>query len=643
MKRWIAIAVGALSVHPSPTVAQDKPFVLDGLVVTASPTPRPAQAVARSVTVLEGDDLRKRGLTRVVDALRDAVGLSVVEAGSFGATTSVFMRGGESDYVQVLVDGVQVNQPGGAFDFAGLTLANVERIEILRGPASSLYGSDAVAGVIQIITRAGSGPPEGAVSLRGGSYGRREASATVSGWVPGAGWSFGVSHLETRGILPFNNAHRNTAMTGSVRLAPDEATRVSLALRLADRRFGFPTDGAGQAVDRNSFTFGDDASVAVTGSRKLREQVELRAHVTLARSGGGTDDQADSALDTLGYFGFTSLDRVQRAAADVRANVTVGSMVATAGVEVEDERQRSFSEAASQWGVTPGRSEYQRGNRAGYAHLTGTSGAVSFGVGGRVDRNQRFGPSGSWNAEVAWKILPSTRVQASVGSALKEPTFFENFAKGYVVGNPDLAPERARSWELGLERSVGDGRGTLRATFFSQVFRDLIEYTSSPPEPTDPNFFNVARARARGLELAGEGRIRSVTLGADWTWLDTRVLDAGANAEKGADFERGVRLLRRPAHTLNLRARLPVGVMTVAGDVRVVGRRDDRDFSVYPAERVALPRYVTVNVGMEAPLGSVFVLSLRGENLLNQRYEEVLGFRAPGRGVYVGARVAMGG
>jgi vitamin B12 transporter len=348
-------------------------------------------------------------------------------------------------------------------------------------------------------------------------------------------------------------------------------------------------------------------------------------------------------VDTLGFFGFTSLDHVQRAVADVRADLIMGTAVATAGLELEDERQRSFSESASEWGVTPGRSRYHRGNRAGYAHLTGAVGSVAYAMGGRLEDNERFGRSGSWNAEGAWRVASTTRVRASAGSALKEPTFYENFAQGYVRGNPDLAPERARSWEVGLEQAVVGGRGTLRATWFSQVFQDLIEYTSVPPHPTDPNFLNVARAHARGLELSGEARLGGASLAADWTWLDTKVLDAGPEADAGADFVEGGQLLRRPAHAVNLHARVLVGPAAVSGDVRVVGRRQDRDFSVYPAVRVTLARYTTVNFAVEVPVGSALVLSLRGENLLDARYEEVLRFGAPGRGLYLGGRVALGG
>ena len=634
--------VAALAAVASPVSSQETPFVLEGLVVTASPTPRAAGDVARFVTVLDGADLRAAGLTHLADALRGVPGLAVVQGGSFGATTSVFMRGGESDYVQVLVDGVQMNQPGGAFDFSGLTLESGERIEIVRGPASSLYGSDAMAGVIHVITRTGRGATRGDVSVRAGSFGRREAALRIEGGGASAGWALGLERLRAEGVLRQNNGFENTVLTANARLAPDAATRASVALRLADRAYHFPTDGAGAVTDDNAFTFGDEASVAVSASRRLSPGVEVLGTVTVAQHDGGTDDQADSAADTLGFYGFTSLDHVRRATADVRMNLYGGPGVATLGVEWEQQRQRSFSESLSQWGPAAGRSDHERANRAGYAHVTGERRGLSFAAGGRLEDNDRFGRVASWNAEVGWQATPTTRLRASVGRAVKEPTFFENFAAGWVRGNPDLSPEHAGSAEAGVEQTLAAGRFLVRGSWFEQRFRDLIQYLASPASPGDPNYVNVAEAAARGAEVGLEAREGSFRAGADWSWLMTEVLDAGMDEGSGADFVPGARLLRRPTHTVSLHASMAAARGTVRADVRLVGERDDRDFAAWPPRRVALPRYTTMNLGFEVPVAG-FWLALRAENLLDARYEEVAGFPAPGRGFYLGGRVTFGG
>jgi len=641
-----ALAWAALA-PPCPLAAQEDPVPLEGLVVTASPTPRPASAVARSVTVLEGRELRAQGVLRVADALREVPGLTVVQGGSFGATTSVFMRGGESDYVLVLVDGVQVNQPGGAFDFAGLTLDDVERIEVVRGPASSLFGSDAVAGVIQVITRTGRGPAALSLSAQGGSYGRREASVAASGGSGAARWSLGASRLRTDGVFPFNNMHENTVLSGNVRLAPDPRTRAGLAVRLADRTYGFPTDAAGAVVDRNARTFGDEASVALSAARRLGSRVELRTLATVARVEGGTEDAPDGPADTLGYYAFDALDHLERAAMDVRGDVTLGASIVTAGVELERERQRSFSASSSQWGPTSGRSAYDRGNRAGYVHVTGAARGWAWALGGRLEDNEQYGRFPTWNAGVTWRPLPGTRLRASAGTAIKEPTFFEAYAEGYVRGNPALDPERARAWEVGAEQDALGGRVTLRAAYFRQRFRDLVEYAAVPPAPGAPNYFNLAAANVRGAELGAALRTGVVVAGADWTWLDARVVEGGDAERAGGEFVPGDRLLRRPERMLRLYGTLHAGDADASVSVRVEGARADRDFTTYPATRRTLPRHATLDAGVELPLGgggvAAWSLRVRGENLLDARYEEVLGFPAPGRALYVGARLRLGG
>jgi len=632
----------ALAATPGAAGAQQDTLPLDSLVVTASPTPRAAGDVARCVTVLKGAALRSEGLTLLADALRAVSGFTVVRGGSWGAVTSVFLRGGESDHVLVLVDGVQVNQPGGSFDFSALTLENVERIEILRGPASSLYGSDAMAGVVHVITRTGRGAPRLEAVLRGGGFGFREASLQTEGGGGSVGWSVSVARSRADGVLPRNNEFRNTVLSANVRLAPDAWTRASVAVRLGDRRYHFPTDGGGAVVDDNAFTFGDETSVSVMGSRMWSSRLEVRTAVGLVRDGGGTDDQADAPEDTLGYFGFASLDQTERATGDVRATLRTDAVTYTVGAELEHERQRSFSESLSQWGPSVTRSTHSRANRAGYAHVTGSRGAVSFGAGARLEDNERFGRFVSWNAEAVWRPAASTRVRASAGRGVKEPTFFENFAEGWVRGNPALAPERTRSVDAGVDQTLADGRVTLSLSGFAQRFEDLIEYTAVPASPRDPNYRNVAEASARGLELAARARMGLLAAGVDWTWLETRAVRSGDEAGDAGDFVEGSRLLRRPAHSLGVHASVGTARGSLSADLLVVGERDDRDFTTWPARRVTLPSYARAGVAAEVPVRGLRLM-LRADNLLDARYEEVRGFAAPGRTASAGVRFTFGG
>ena len=200
---------------PSAVPAQQADTVtLRPIVVTATRVPVPVDAAASSVTVLTGRELQLRGIRTVAEALRTVPGATVVETGSFGGQTSLFLRGGESDYVKVLVDGVPWNQPGGSFDFADLTTDNVDRVEIVRGPASVLYGSDAVTGVIQIFTRTGQGAPRVTGAARAGTYGSVNYEAGLVGDGGRAGYSVTVSQFRSDGLYPYNNEYRNTVEIG---------------------------------------------------------------------------------------------------------------------------------------------------------------------------------------------------------------------------------------------------------------------------------------------------------------------------------------------------------------------------------------------------------------------------------------------
>jgi vitamin B12 transporter len=637
--------------RPSHAAGQADPLLLEGLIVTASPTARSEDAVANHVTVLSGERLERLGSRSLGEVLRDVPGVDVVRGGSFGAVTSVYLRGGESDHTLVLVDGVQVNQAGGGFDFADLTTDNVERVEIVRGPASALYGTDAVAGVIHVITKTGLGAPSGMVSFEGGSYGRSDWAANLRAGADRAGYSLSLARRYTDGILDLNNASVNTIVGGNARLRPDDATSVSLTVRLTDRTYHFPTDGSGAVVDQNAFTFTDATTARLGVTRSLSHLISVEAFVALNETDGGTDDARDSAADTLGFYGFTSLDHFRRATADLRTHLRLDRTVLTVGFEYEEERQRSFSESLSEFGPTSGTSRSDRLNLAYFVHASGTASTLAFNVGGRLEDNERFGRIASWQAGATWRPVSraGTLLRASAGLAIKEPTFFENFATGFATGNPNLDVESSRSWEVGLEQPLLGGGVTFGATYFDQALDDLIQYTSSPPGPGDPNYFNVAEAASRGVELDLDGRLGGLHGGASWTWLDTEVVDSGFDEGEGATFVEGGRLLRRPTHSAAVRLGVTLERVSVTAAATNVGGRADRDFSTFPASPVELPSYTLLSLGARwrvrdaGPGRPGFTLEVRSENLLDASYEEVVGFVAPGRAFYVGGRVEIGG
>ena len=284
MIRVSLAAVACLGLVPAALAAQEPADTarLAEIVVTATQYPTTPDSVAATVSVIRGDDLRARGIHFVADALREIPGAQVVQNGPYGATTSLFVRGGESDYVKVLVDGVAVNQPGGFFDFGSLTTDNVERIEVLRGPGSVLYGSDAIAGVIQIVTRQGRGRTTAGATGEAGSFSTARLEGTAQGGGEWGGWSASASRLTSDGTYAFNNDYGNTSLTGRLDVRPDDRTEAGVSARWYDAVYHFPTDFIGTPVDHDQHTADRTLALAVDGSRRLSSAVE--AQLLLGRS-----------------------------------------------------------------------------------------------------------------------------------------------------------------------------------------------------------------------------------------------------------------------------------------------------------------------------------------------------------------------
>ncbi len=635
---------------------------LSEIVVTANRLPTPLAATTAAVTVITGDQLREHGWATVADALRVVPGTDVVETGPPGGTTSLFLRGGESDYVRVLLDGVPLNPPGQAYDLANLRTADVERIEIVRGPASVLYGSDAVAGVVQVFTRRGLGAARWQAAARSGTFGSRDFNLGVSGGSGGGsgsesrgitGASLSWSHFGSDGIYAFNNRYRNDVASGSVSLAPDARTTARASVRYTDDVYHYPTDPSGNVVHHNQFATGRETVASLDAGRLLTPALEGRLLLGLRESRGTVDQEPDGPGDTLGFYGFQSYDRLSRRGGDARLNLYVSrGTVLTAGAATELEAERSSNASQSQFGPSNGSLVVSRWNRAYYAQAAWDEGRLALDAGLRLEDNQKFGTFLTYRVGAAYR-LGSTKLRAGLGSAFKEPSFFENFATGYVTGNPDLKPEHSTSWDAGLEQSFFAGRLSVAASWFAQRFRDLIQYTSTAPVSGGPNYYNVAAANASGLELEARGNpARGLQVAVRYTYLATRAADSGYD---GATFAVGKRLLRRPTHAGSLdvsygapgRGRDGRGA-GASLTVRYVGGRDDEDYSVFPLQRVVLPAYLRTDVAGEVPLLAgrgarpEVTATLRVENLFDERYEEVLRFPARRRAVYIGVRLEGG-
>lgn len=603
---------------------------------------------------ITAEEIEARTLRFVLDGLRDQPGAALVQGGSFGSQASLFLRGGNSDYTKVLVDGVPLNQPGGLFNFANLTTDNIERIEVLRGPAGVLYGSDAMTGVVQLFTRRGAGRPHVTASALGGTFGTSQLDATLAGGSEALGYSASIGRVGSNGVYDFNNDYRNTVASGRLDLRPADGTHLAATGRYADGRYEFPTDFAGVPVDSNQVNTDANLTFGLDASQRVSRTVEAR--LLLASNDGrfGFEDRPDGSSDSTG-FGFAGRQqgRSARRSVDARAVVrALPGLALTAGAVYERESEELESSFTSDFGDGPftdaTRYDESRGTLAGYVQgIAELPAGLSASVGLRLDDNSAFGSFTTWRAGAAWSVARSTRLRGSAGTAFKAPKFRELFIEvPFEVGNPDLRPERSTTWEVGVEQGVAGERVRLGLTWFSSRFRDLIQYSLVDFEdPAVPTYYNLGAADARGIEAEVSARLPAgIMVAAQYTWLDTEVTDAGASLSPV--FETGAALLRRPTHSGRLRVTgRPTARLGLGANVNVVGERDDVDFGTSPAERVALPAYVLVEATADlvvVPRGAgrpgVDVL-VRVENLLDAGYLATVGFPGRGRTFLAGARL----
>lgn len=620
---------------------------LPDVVVTASRIGSLPGGAFAAHTIITRADLAERGEPQLLDALRDVPGLVVVQAGSRGAQASIFLRGGESDFVKLLVDGVAINTPGGWVNLANVSTANIERIEVVRGPGSVLHGSDAMTGVIQVFTRHGAGPLRPRFELDAGSRGTRRAAVGVAGAGRAGSASLEANGFRTDGNYAFNSGYRHEEVSGRVEpaLAPD--WRAVVTFRVGFSRAEFPTDGSGTPTDRNQYTTEDQGIGGVEVVRQLGGGVSLQGTGSLARTVEGFRNAMDDPADTVGYGFIASSDSwTTRTGADLRVlGLAAGPLSGTAGIHYEDERQRRVGFATSDFGFGAFTDEEafraNRSTRAGYgeAALQAHSAVTLLGM-ARVDHNSAFGTLASWRLGATVRGPAALVVHGQAGRAFKAPTFSELFARtAFEVGNAGLRPEVAHSWEVGVRRQFHDGRLEMRAAGFGQRFDDLIQYAGA--EPGEPTYSNVGRATSRGLELGLEWTVLpTLTLSASGTRLWTRVVENGGS--ESVALSEGASLVRRPAFSAASTLRwspAPGRVLRLGG--HVLGARDDIDFSTFPAARVRLPARVLLDLSLTAPLpalaGRVGAV-LRIENLLDTRWEQALGFPGRPRQLQLGLR-----
>jgi outer membrane cobalamin receptor len=655
--------------HDVGTITMTLSALSESVVVSASQVEVPLTQVTSSVTILTGAELEARQVHTAADALRAVPGLTVVSTGGLGANTAVFPRGGESNYTLVLVDGVPANAFGGDYDFGQLSAASVERIEIVRGPQSALYGSNAVGAVVRIVTRKG-GPPSGGVMVEGGGYGTSRASASTAGRVGVFEWGALFDQLLSDG--------RNGETTAAAEsIVNDDYTRRTAGLSAGWRNgtswvrgdfrystdergipgpFGSDPGGTYSGIDTISRGANDRTIGALSTSFPLSSRARIQAQGAFSRI---ESDFASSFQDSQ------SSSRRVTGRSQIDLNLG-GGLDASAGFEALGERARStFITGASAQEIPIERSVVGYFGEARWSardRLFLTAGLRVEDI--RRDRIEEapspFSPrpelpadtivSANPRVSAAWLARGSgsdyTRVRGAVGTGIRPPDSFELA----FTDNPELAPERSLSAEVGVDRAFAAGHALAEATAFFNEYDDLIVAVGSFRGSSQYRTDNISNARANGLELALtlRGRVqgrRAVDLAGriGYTLLDTEVLAVDSSNAAPPPFEVGQPLLRRPKHQFFADAAVTVSRFSafVRGGSR--GRTLDVDpsFGTFGGLFDA-PGYQVWDAGASFRIGRVVEIFGRLENMFDRSYEEALGFPALGRRATGGIRVAAG-
>ena len=645
----LAVSAGACALASSVVAqtTQGNPSPLD-INITANRLPTAIQRTGSAITVIAAPEIAKANSFTINDMLRQVPGLELTETGGHGSASTVRLRGANAAQTLVLLDGVRLNDPSGPtgeFDTSLIAPGLIERIEVLRGPQSALYGSDAMGGVINIITRKGRGSPSGSVRTEFGSYGTASLLASLAG--SSGAWSYAFSGLtqRTEGFSRYGyriaqiertqgrlDSDSTTRLGGMGRIGYDPGTGFRLDFGListftrAEYDAAFGTFPDTPSYSKRYFTQASARAELDTFDRRLTHAVQIFANRTERLSfdssfstlaGGLRGAERRTRSDFIGdrfgaeYLGTLRLDRF-------------GSLIL--GARTERESAETYNQTLLP-GLTVRRKTFgteQTTNSLFSLWQLPLGERLTLSLGGRYDKVTSAEAFATWRGTAAYSLAETgTKLRASIGTGGKAPTLFQRFSADY--GTPGLRPEHSFGYDAGIDQSLMNGRITLSATAFGNRYRDLIGFESGPRcLPTQPFgcYVNVARATTSGLELSGQAVILEnwLSLSAAYTYLHAK------------DRANNLTLARRTPHTGRVALQItPLPGLLIEPSVTMASTR----FSS-ANERGRLAPYARFDVLAEYRVNATYALHARAENLTNARYQEVQNYGTTGRAFYGG-------
>lgn len=572
-----------------------------------------------AVTVVTAAEIEKRHARTLADVLETVPGVALNSPGGEGTATSVYIRGADSGQSLVLIDGVRVGDPSntdGAFNFGGYPLDQVERIEILRGPQSALYGSDAMGGVINIVTKRPQGPLSVTASTEFGSYATHHETLQVSGAKDGVSLAAGGSLFRTSGFSRYvkgSEADATARTNGWARLGWQLSDDLSIEIAADASHTRLQYDGSGYDTPENH-----GVSDILNGRASLTKKAfDDRWTSVVTLFANRNRRTYDEDVSTARYEGL-------RAGVEYQGTLDTrgwGTAVFGAGAEHE-----SIDTA---YAYDDGSYTYDDALSAGLTHawafaLHQFSPTDSWHVSAaaRVDDYEQSGTFGTWRLTSAYEFPDTeTVLRASLGTGAKAPTAYQLFSQ---YRNPDgLDPETSIGGDVGFDQTLFDGRAKVSASLFYNRYRDLIGFENN-------QYVNVSNAETAGLELSGSVDLLPGTLKLNgaYTYLYARDLDTGET------------LARRPRHSGSLGVSYTgIDRLTLGATVVMVGDRRDVDYDTYPSQDVTLPAYARVDLDMAYALTDKVTVTGRVVNLFDRRYEEVYDYGTSGFAAYAGLKI----
>jgi vitamin B12 transporter len=645
------------------------------VVVTAQAEPTLLEQATAPVSIISREEIEARQSVDLASALLFVPGIAIGRTGAEGGTASVFLNGGNSNFTKVLVDGAPINPPGGAVDFSSLTLDNIDKVEIVRGAESAIYGTDAVSGVIQLFTHRGeTRVPEINIFAEGGSFSTARGGAEVGGLVGNFDYSAAGSYFGTDGQGP-NDGFINRTLSGNFGYRFSETNQLRLTLRNNTSNAGIPGQtiftppNLDQKYDQRIFSA--NARWDFSSGKHWHHEISGGEMYTRQHNDNPTQSffatdpnvfcpQANPAsVPTAEFCDFTGNSRFQynRANVSAQSSYLLSNFGVTAGYEYEVEN--AFLSTVNV-------NHARRNNQGGFLDFRYRPlRRVSLNFGGRVEANANFGTrvvprvGGSVVARYGTRMVGDTLFRAFYGQGIKEPRFDQTLGDNFGdFGNPSLKPESSKNWSAGVEQKLLNDRVRLTADYFYNSFYNIVSFAFCGPDPTNPAgnscgltipgapasnfgfFFNTDRALARGISVAGQSKFnRWLNLAGNYTYDDTRVLKA-PNAFDPTE-QPGNHLLRRPVNSgsLTLNAQWRRVGLTISG--YFTGVRTDSDFLGLGLTRN--PGYARFDVAGHYDFGHGVLLYARAQNLFDKRYQDALGYPALGRDARVGVRYTFKG